>query len=175
MKTRCFSPVVRFAAGAGLLAALSACSLLHRHPKDTGASATASAAKTRHTANASGLELEIKVSPDPIKLGEVREISVNVIVRNVSSHPATLKFPTAQILEIALRDVQTDTIVSKWSTDRTFSEDRRIIPINKGEHLEYTEPITTRELKVDRPYNLEVSFLGYEKELFAKKVLIPQP
>ena len=170
MKSRCFSPVVRFAAGLCLLAVLSACSLLHRHPKDTD-----STAKTRHPATASGLELELKFSPDPVKLGEVREISVNITLRNVSNRTATLKFPTTQILEIALRDVGTDTIVSKWSADRTFSDDRRIIPVNKGEHLEYTEPITTRELKAGRAYNLEVSFLGYEKELFVKKAIIPQP
>ena len=49
------------------------------------------------------------------------------------------------------------------------------MPINEGERLEYSEKITTRELKVGKPYNLEVSFLGYENELFAKKILIPQP
>ena len=175
MKTRCFSPALRFAAGGCLLVVLSACSLLHRHPKDAAAGSAPGKTTARQTASASGLTLEIKASPDPLKLGETREIAVNIIVRNHSKESATLKFPTTQILEIALRDVATNTVVSKWSTDRSFSEDRRIIPINKGEHLEYTEPITTREMKAGTQYNLEVYFLGYEKELFAKKVIIPQP
>ncbi len=121
------------------------------------------------------LNLEIKVSPDPLKLGEVREIAVDITVRNATKQRVTLKFPTYQILEIALRDVETGAVVSKWSTDRPFPQDTRIVPINEGERLEYSEKITTRELKVGKPYNVEVSFLGYENELFAKKVLIPQP
>ena len=174
MKIRCFPLAGRLVAGVCLAAALSACSLLHRHPKEATAPKPAKT-HARHAATASGLALEIKASPDPLKLGETREISVNIIVRNLSKSPATLKFSTTQILEIALRDVATNAVVSKWSTDRSFSEDRRIVPINQGEHLEYTEPITTRELKAGTPYNLEVSFIGYEKELFAKKVIIPQP
>ena len=160
MKPRRFFSAIRFAAGCCLLVALSACSLLHRHPKDAAATPASTKSKAHHTVNGSGLVLEVKASPDPLKLGETREISVNIIVRNLAGNSTTLKFPTTQILEIALRDVATDTVVSKWSTDRSFSDDRRIIPINKGEHLEYTEPITTRELKVGTPYNLEVYFLG---------------
>ncbi len=172
MKTRRPFPTVRFAVGLCLLAALPACSLFHRHHD---AAADAVTTKPKHRANAHGLELEMKVSPDPLKLGEVRELTVNITVRNVSKQPATLKFPTTQILEIALRDVATGAVVGKWSTDREFSDTGRIIPVNRGEHLEYAETITTRELKPGKPYNVEVSFIGYESELSAKKVLIPQP
>ena len=171
MKTRRLFPVLRTLAGICVLAVLPACSLLHRH---RAAEATAPA-KTTHRANAHGLELEVKVSPDPLKLGEVRELSVAITLRNVSKLPSTLKFPTTQILEIALRDVSTGAVVSKWSTDREFTNDGRIVLVNRDEHLEYTETITTRELKPGKPYNVEVSFIGYENELSAKKVLIPLP
>ncbi len=169
-KLRRFSPAVRCAFGLCLLASLSACSLFHRHR--AGVDDTA---KVKHPVAGRALTLEIKASPDPLKLGEVREVTVDITVRNPSNHHVTLKFPTYQILEIALRDVGTGAVVSRWSTDRTFTEDARIVPVNPGERLEYSEKITTRELKAGRPYNLEVSFLGYENELFAKKVLIPAP
>ncbi len=172
MKLRRFAPFVYRALGICLLASLSACSLLHRQHND---STTAGPAKTVHHATGRGLELELKVSPDPVKLGEVREITANITVRNTSKSPITLKFPTTQILEISLRDVATGTVVSKWSTDRSFTENSRLVPINRDEHLDYSEPITTRDLKAGKAYNLEVAFLGYESELSAKKVIIPQP
>lgn len=175
MKIRCCSPVARFTAAVCLLAAFSACSLLHRHRADASASKPAPAGKASYTANARGLALELKFSPDPVKLGEVREINVNLIVHNVSKQPATLKFKSTQILEIQLRDADTGAVVSKWSTDRTFSDDSRIVTVNGGERLEYTEPLTTRELKPGKTYNLEANYVGYEKTLVAKKVLIPQP
>ena len=175
MKIRRLSPGILFACGVCLLAALPACSLLHRHHASDSAPEKARPSKAIYTANARGLALELKFSPDPVKLGEVREISVNLIVRNVSKQPTTLKFPTTQILDIVLRDVATGDVVSKWSTDRTFADDSRIVTVNKGERLEYTEPITTRELKAGKTYNLEAYFVGYEKELSAKKALIPQP
>ena len=173
MKLRRLAPFVYCALGGCLLASLSACSLFRRHHADSAAGA--GSVKTVHHATGRGLELELKVSPDPVKLGEVREITANITVRNTSKSPITLKFPTTQILEISLRDVVTGTVVSKWSTDRSFTEDSRLVPINRGEHLDYNEPITTRELKPGKIYNLEVAFLGYESELSAKKVIIPQP
>lgn len=168
-------PIVRLAAAVCLLAALPACALLHRHrPKDDTATQGSDVVTSKRVAG-HRLDFEIKVSPDPVKLGEVRELLVNIVVRNVAKQAVTLKFPTYQILEMQLRDVGSGTVVSKWSTDRTFIDDTRIVPINRGEYLQYNEPITTRELKAGKVYNLEVYFVGYEKELFARKVLIPQP
>ena len=132
MKPRRLSPVFRSACGVCLLAALSACSLLHRHHASEKTPDKARSGNAIFTANARGLALELKFSPDPVKLGEVREISVNLIVRNVSKQPATLKFATTQILEIVLRDVATGEVVSKWSTDRTFSDDNRIVDDQQG-------------------------------------------
>ena len=175
MKIRCFFSVVRLASGICLLAALSACSLFHRHHAAADASTPAKTAKPGHQATARGLALELKFSPDPVKLGEVREIAVNFTVRNVSPKAVTLKFPTSQILEIQLREVVTGAVVSKWSTDRTFTEDSHLVLVNRGERLEYNETLTTRELKAGTIYNLEVFYMGHEKELLAKKVLIPQP
>ncbi len=174
-KSRRFFPAVRCALGLCLLASLSACSLFHRHHGSADATAQAGSGNGKRRANARKLDLEIRASPDPLKLGEVREIAVDITVRNATKQRVTLKFPTYQILEIVLRDVGTGAVVSKWSTDRTFPQDTRIVLINEGERLEYSEKITTRELKAGRPYNLEVFFLGYENELLAKKVLIPQP
>ena len=175
MKTRRLAPALRLAGGVCLLAVLSACSLLHRHHAKADAPDQANAARAGHRPTARGLALEVKASPDPVKLGEVREIAVTFTVRNVSQKAVTLKFNTEQVFEIDLRDVATGAVVSKWSTDRTFTQDNHLVPINKGERLEYNQTITTRDLKPGRAYNLEAYYVGYENELLAKKVLIPQP
>ncbi len=74
-----------------------------------------------------------------------------------------------------LREPDTGKVVSQWSTDHTFSPASRYLVINPKERLEYNEPITTRELKPGKPYNLEAYFVGYDQELRATKVIIPQP
>ena len=47
-----------------------------------------------------------------MRLGETREIKVTFGVRNTGKSTATLKFPTSQTIEIDLRDVGTDQIVT---------------------------------------------------------------
>ena len=164
----------------GLIAAcLPACSLLHRdHSQADGSPAPlqASPGMVGKRPNARGLSVEIKSSPDPIKLGETREINVTLVLRNTSKIAANnLKFATSQLIEILLRDPDTGKVVSQWSTDRSFTPDSRYLVIDPQERLEYNEPITTRELKAGKAYNLEGYFVGYDQELRATKVVIPQP
>ena len=165
----------------GLLAGLSACSFLHpRHEEpaaDHGTSANleTSPGLVGKRPNARGLVVEIKSLPDPVKLGETRQIDVTLVLRNNSKVTANLKFATSQLIELLLREPDTGKVVSQWSTDHTFSPASRYLIINPQERLEYNEPITTRELKPGKPYNLEAYFVGYDQELRATKVIIPQP
>ena len=119
--------------------------------------------------------VEIKSDPDPVRLGEVREIKVTFVVRNSGKNTASLKFPTSQTIEIDLRDVATGQTVSQWSTDRTFTQETRYLIVNPGERLVYNEPIITRDLKAVKTYNLEAHFVGYVPELRASRPIIPQP
>ena len=125
--------------------------------------------------NAQGLAVEIKSFPDPLKLGEVRQLEVTIILRNLSKMPVHLNFATGQTIEIELREPNSGKVLSKWSTDRIFNPDSRYLLINPGERLEFNEPITTRDMQTGKPYTLEAYFVGYEKDLRASKAIVPQP
>ena len=161
-----------------LFSNLSGCALLRHHQAKDAETSTPPKNGSRIVgkhATGTGLTVEIKSDPDPVPLGEVREIKVTFMVRNNGKNAATLKFPTSQTIEIDLRDVATGQVVSQWSTDRTFTQEPRFLVVNAGERLEYNEPITTRELKAGKAYNLEAYFVGYERELRTSRPIIPQP
>ena len=178
MNRRSFSSLTGCLFAILLLSHLSGCTLFrHRQAKDAETSKppkNGGRIVGKHS-NGSGLSVEIKSDPDPVRLGEIREIKVTFMVHNNGKNAATLKFPTAQSIEIDLRDLATGQVVSQWSTDRTFAQEPRFLVINAGERLEYNEPITTRELKAGKTYNLEAYFVGYERELRASRPIIPQP
>ena len=167
-------PLVVTALAASLLVNLSGCSHLpfRRHKEDPAA---AQAATAHLKTNAQGLSVELKSSPDPIRLGEVRQLEVTVILRNTSKKPVHLNFPTGQTIEIQLVEPNGNKVLTKWSTDRIFNTEGRYLLINPQERLEFNEPISTRDLQTGKPYTLETFFVGYEKELRATKAIIPQP
>ena len=43
-----------------------------------------------------GLVLELKLSPEPVKLSEVRQLQVNLTLKNVSKRAIVLDFPSEQ-------------------------------------------------------------------------------
>ena len=51
-----------------------------------------------------GLVLTLELSPQPIKLSEVRQMNVKVTLTNKSKRPVTLEFPDSQRFEIYLRN-----------------------------------------------------------------------
>jgi hypothetical protein len=166
----------RWLAGLLCLAALPACSLLPHHKADDAAAHTGVGPEsTAAKASAHGLAVEIKASPDPLKLGEARQIEVTFTLRNTTKESVDLRFPTSQIIEIVLREQASGKIVSQWSTDQTFQQNGRLLAINSHERVEYDEPITTRELHAGTTYTLEAWVIGYEQELHAARQIIPQP
>ena len=166
-------------AAAALPLLFTGCGLLHRGRDRAAANAelaSGGAGTIGKRANAQGLVAEMRFSPDPVKLGETRQIDVTLLVRNVSKKKgASLKFATSQRLEILLRDPATNKVLSQWSSDRTFDPNGGYLIINSGERLEFNQSITTRELKAGRTYNLEAYLVGYDRELRAVRVVIPQP
>lgn len=163
-----------------LLAAFSSCARLnpfHRaQPAPTAAaepSASAPVVGTRTTPR--GLVLELRATPDPVKLGETRQIQVTLTLRNTGKRAANFKFASGQEIEILLRDPATGKAVTSWSTDHTFDPQPRFVVLNSRERLEFSEPIATRDLKPGKTYNLEAYFIGYDEELRVSRPVIPQP
>jgi hypothetical protein len=177
MKSSCCLRRLPAAAGFCLLAVLPACSLLPHHKQDSAAAAQASAdsSPVGRKASSRGLTVELRAAPDPVKLGEVRQIDVTFTLRNTTKNTINLKFATSQTIEILLREQASGKIVSQWSTDQTFQPSSRYLVINPNERIEYNQPITTRELHPGVTYSLEAYFIGYEQELRATRPIIPQP
>ena len=162
-----------------LLLGEGGCSVLRRGRDRTAARTelpSGSPGSIGKQANAQGLTAEARFTPDPVKLGETRQIDVTLVVRNVTKRRlASLKFVTSQRLEILLREPGSGKVLSQWSQDRTFDPNGGYLLINPGERLEFNQSITTRELKAGNTYNLEAYLVGYDRELRATRVIIPQP
>lgn len=107
-----------------------------------------------------GLILSIQLSPEPVKLSEVRQLEVRISLTNKSKRPITLEFPTTQRFEIYLRN-SNENILATWSDNHAFSEEPATIFINPQEHIDYDETIATRELTPNKVFTAEVFFPKY--------------
>lgn len=119
-----------------------------------------------------GLEMEMTLSPDPVKLSETRRIAVSVRITNRSKRLVHLQFPTAQRLEILVRDPAGRVIV-QWSEDQYFAQAVSYLAINPGERVEYSEKVPTRELVAGTAYTVE-AFLVRHDDLRARKTIVPE-
>jgi intracellular proteinase inhibitor BsuPI len=120
-----------------------------------------------------GLVLKLQVSPQPVRLSEVRQVEVKVIVTNLGSHVTTLEFSTDQRIEVQLLN-STDTVLTKWSENHAFKETPGSVLINPGEHVEYKEMIATRDLTPGRVFSAEVFFPKYP-ELRIRQKFMTEP
>jgi len=84
-----------------------------------------------------GLLLDVQVPTEPVRLSEVRQLRVHVVLTNLGSNPVALDFPTSQRIDIQL--------------------------LNPAEQLVYNETIATRELQPGRVYSVEVFFPKYSE------------
>jgi hypothetical protein len=121
-----------------------------------------------------GLTLGVEVSPQPLKLSEIRQLNVKTTLTNSEGRgPITLDFPTDQRVEIYLID-STGKILTKWSENHAFSEKPGIVTINPQEHVVYDETIATRDLTPNRVFIAEVFFPKYP-ELRARQKFLTAP
>jgi hypothetical protein len=104
-----------------------------------------------------GLSLDLQITPQTVKLSEVRQLSVKVTLANLSKRPVALDFPTTQRIEIYLTNSAGD-VLTKWSENHAIAEKTATILINPSERIEYNETISTRELTPNKVFVAEVFF-----------------
>ena len=120
-----------------------------------------------------GLVLDLQVSPQPVRLSEIRQMEVKLTVTNMGSHVITLDFPTDQRIEIQLVN-SADAVLTKWSENHAIKEKPGTVLINPGEHVEYNENIATRDLTPGRVFGADV-FLPKYPELHVRQKFLTEP
>jgi intracellular proteinase inhibitor BsuPI len=120
-----------------------------------------------------GLSLVLEVSPQPVKLSEIRQLDVKATLTNRGKKAVELSFGTDQRIEIYLMNTS-DTVLTKWSENHAITNKPGTVLINPGEHIEYNEKISTRELTRDKVFVAEVFFPQYP-ELRARQKFLTAP
>jgi hypothetical protein len=117
-----------------------------------------------------GLALDLQITPQTVKLSEVRQLGVKVTMANLAKRPVALDFPTNQRIEIYLMDSAGD-ILTKWSDNHAITGKPVTILINPQERVEYNETIATRELTPNKVFIAEVFFPQYPDLRIRQKFL----
>jgi hypothetical protein len=117
-----------------------------------------------------GLALDLQITPQTVKLSEIRQLGVKATLANLSKRPVPLDFPTNQRIEIYLMD-SAGNILAKWSDNHAIAEKPGTILINPQERIEYSETIATRELTPNKVFIAEVFFPQYPELRIRQKFL----
>jgi Intracellular proteinase inhibitor len=117
-----------------------------------------------------GLTLELQVSPQPVKLSEVRQLEIRAVLASKAKTAITLDFPTDQRVEIYLMTTE-GTLLTKWSDNHAINEKPGTVTINPEEHIEYNERIATRDLTPNKVFVAEVFFPKYPELRARQKFL----
>ena len=117
-----------------------------------------------------GLVLELKLSPEPVKLSEVRQLEVNLTLKNVSKRGIVLDFPSEQRFEVYLRN-STEAILTIWSDNHAFEDKPGTVLINPLEHVDYPTTIATRDLSPNKVFICEVYVPQYPELRIRQKFL----
>jgi hypothetical protein len=117
-----------------------------------------------------GLALDLQITPQTVKLSEVRQLAIKVTLTNLSRRPVALDFPTSQRIEIYLKNSAGD-ILTKWSDNHAIAEKPATILINPQERIEYNETISTRDLTPNKVFIAEVFFPQYPELRIRQKFL----
>ena len=117
-----------------------------------------------------GLALDLQITPQTVKLSEVRQLSVKATLANLSKKPITLDFPTTQRIEIYLTNSAGD-VLTKWSENHAIDKKPGTILINPSERIEYDETISTRELTPNKVFVAEVFFPQFQELRIRQKFL----
>ena len=117
-----------------------------------------------------GLTVDLQITPQTVKLSEVRQLGIKLTLANISKRPATLDFPTNQRIEIYLTSSEGN-ILTKWSDNHAIAEKPATILINSQERIEYNETIATRDLAPNKVFIAEVFFPQYPELRVRQKFL----
>jgi Intracellular proteinase inhibitor len=107
-----------------------------------------------------GLMLDLQISPQPVKLSEIRQLAIKLTLTNQSKRAITLDFPTDQRIEIYLLN-SAEGVLTKWSDNHAVNDKAGTLLINPDEHIEYNETIATRDLTPNKVFSVEVFFPKY--------------
>ena len=117
-----------------------------------------------------GLTLILEISPQTVKLSEVRLLDIKATLINKGKKAIDLSFPTDQRIEMYLMNTA-DVVLTKWSDNHAVSDKPGTVLINPQEHIEYNEKISTRELTRDKVFVAEVFFPQYPELRVRQKFL----
>ena len=117
-----------------------------------------------------GLALDLQITPQTIKLSEVRQLGIKATLTNESKRPVTLEFATNQRIEIYLRNSAGE-ILTKWSDNHAIAGKPGTVLINPQEHVEYNETIAARDLTPNKVFIAEVFFPKYPELRIQQKFL----
>jgi intracellular proteinase inhibitor BsuPI len=117
-----------------------------------------------------GLTVDLQITPQTIKLSEVRQLGIKLTLANISKRPVTLDFPTNQRIEIYLTNSEGN-ILTRWSDNHAIAEKPATILINPQERIEYNETIATRDLTPNKVFVAEVFFPQYPELRVRQKFL----
>jgi hypothetical protein len=117
-----------------------------------------------------GLSLDLKLSPQPVKLSEVRQLQVNLALKNVGKRDVILEFPSEQRFEIYLRN-STEAILTIWSDNHAFEDKAGTVLINPLEQVDYPATIATRDLSPNKVFIVEVFFPQFPELRIRQKFL----
>lgn len=120
-----------------------------------------------------GLSVDLQISPQPVKLSEVRQLEVKATLKSDAKNAITFDFPTDQRIEIYLMNSE-GALLTKWSDNHAVNEKPGTVTINPQEHIEYNEHIATRDLTPNRVFIAEVYFPKYP-ELRARQKFMTEP
>jgi hypothetical protein len=117
-----------------------------------------------------GLTVDLQITPQTVKLSEVRQLGIKLTLANVSKRPVTLDFPTNQRIEVYLMSSEGN-ILTKWSDNHAIAAKPATILINPQERIEYNESIATRDLTPNKVFIAEVFFPQYPELRVRQKFL----
>ena len=120
-----------------------------------------------------GLVLDLQVSPQPVRLSEIRQMEVKVTVTNMANRMIQLDFPNDQRIEIQLLSAG-EVVLTKWSENHAIKDKPGTVLINPGEHVEYKESIATRDLTPGRVFTADVFFPKYP-DLHIRQKFLTEP
>jgi len=101
----------------------------------------------------------LKVDPKSFSLADRPEIDVTFRVENTRNKLIKLDFPTAQRIEILVKD-SSGAVLDKWSADQTFAMQEGVLMINPNERVEYIETVSTKGMKVGETYWIEATLVN---------------
>ena len=117
-----------------------------------------------------GLMLDLQISPQTVRLSEVRQLDVKLTVANEGKRTVELDFANDQRIEIYLMN-SAEIVLTRWSDNHAITPKPGTLLINPGEHVEYNETIATRDLTPNRVFIVQVFFPKYPELRVHQKFL----